>query len=492
MLYQSRLDELNGEPASGLRRAIVVGGSIGGMMAARVLADHYDEVVLVERDHIPPGVENRPGVPQARHLHFLMKRGLMVVDQLFPGVKADLLAAGSHVVDQGTDFRILYRYGWSPRVKTGLEIITFTRPLLESTMRRHLAQNEKIRFVEGFEVAGLVTSEDRSTVTGIRIVPRRRVEGETEEQILRADLVVDSAGRMSPAPQWLEEIGYAAPEESEVDAFWGYATRIYEPPAGWQADFKILLVMNRPPYQPRAGIIQPIEGGRWLVTIAGVMHDYPPTEEEGFLQFARSLSSPELYNAISQARPLTKIWGYRRTSNRLRQYDKLAKMPKGFVTLGDSVCAFNPVYGLGMTLTGMEVEELQRCLRESNGGRTLDPLTFQKAVGKLVTAPWALTTGEDLRWPATQGGKITAKVKVMHWYIEQVIRLIPQSEEVFRRFQEVNHMLKAPTALFHPAVLGPVLRQAFGPKARVPKPEQAPARAPRSVSGSTSTVAIRH
>ena len=106
-------------------------------------------------------------------------------------------------------------------------------------------------------------------------------------------------------------------------------------------------------------------------------------------------------------------------------------MPKGFVTLGDSVCAFNPVYGLGMTLTGLEVEELQRCLRESDGGRTLDPLTFQKGVAKLVTAPWALTTGEDLRWPATQGGEITPKVKLMHWYIDQVIRLIPESPEVY-------------------------------------------------------------
>lgn len=489
MLYESRLNERVGGSVEGARRAVVIGGSIGGMMAARVLADHYDEVILVERDHIPPGVEHRPGVPQARHLHFLMKRGLMAVEQLFPGVKADLLAAGSHLVDQGTDFRILYRYGWSPRVKTGLEVITFTRPLLESTMRRHLTSHPKVRFIEGFEVAGLVTSEDRSAVTGVRIVPRRRVEGETEEQILSADLVVDSAGRMSPAPQWLEEIGYAAPEESEVDAFWGYATRIYEPPAGWQADWKTLLVMNRPPYQPRAGIIQPIEGGRWLVTIAGVMHDYPPTEEEGFLQFARSLSSPELYNTISQAKPLTKIWGYRKTSNRLRQYDKLAKMPKGFVTLGDSVCAFNPVYGLGMTLTGMEVEELGRCLGESDGGRTLDPLTFQKVVARLVTAPWALTTGEDLRWPATQGGEITTKVKVMHWYIDQVIRLIPNSPEVYQAFQEVNHMMKGPESLFRPPVLFRVLKQALTP-AKAPKAVKVPATVP-AAEPQASTVTLQ-
>jgi hypothetical protein len=217
------------------------------------------------------------------------------------------------------------------------------------------------------------------------------------------------------------------------------------------------------------------------------MHDYPPTDEEGFLRFARSLSSPELYRAIEHARPLSRIWGYRNTENRLRHYEK-ARVPQGFAALGDSVCAFNPVYGVGMTLTGLEALELRDCLRRGNG--RLDSRHFQKRVAKLVAAPWALTTGEDLRWPATQGGKITFKVKLMHWYIEQVIQLIPQSQEVFRRFQEVNHMLKAPTALFHPAVLGPVLRQALRPRPAA-KPAAAPARAPRR-SSTTSTVAIRH
>ena len=80
----------------------------------------------------------------------------------------------------------------------------------------------------------------------------------------------------------------------------------------------------------------------------------------------------------------------------------------------------------------------------------------------------------------------------MHWYIEQVIRLIPQSQEVFRRFQEVNHMLKTPTALFHPAVLGPVLRQAFGPRRPVLQDRSRRRRAAPRHAATTSTVAIRH
>ena len=468
------------------RHAVVVGCSIGGMLAARVLADHFDRVTVIERDRLPEGSENRPGVPHARHLHFFFKRGLMAAEELFPGVTADLLAAGSHLLDQGKDFRILYRSGWSPRKKIGLELCTFTRPLLEATMRNHLLRNPKVTVCEGFEVAGLVMDEDQARVRGVRIKPRHQDPNTpVEVETLDAELVVDTSGRGSKAPEWLEAVGFEKPEETVVDAFWGYATRIYEPVEDLRKDWKVLFVMNRPPYQPRAGIIQPIEGNRWLVTIAGVMHDYPPTDEEGFLQFAKSLSAPELYRAIQHAKPLSRISGYRRTENRLRRYEK-ARIPQGFAALGDSVCGFNPVYGVGMTLIGLEALELGHCLRETNG--RLDSRAFQKRVAKLVAGPWALTTGEDLRWPATQGGKITAKVKFMHWYIEQVIRLIPTSEDVFHRFQEVNHMLKPPTALFHPAVLGPVLRQAFGTRKRstvVPLPVPA-----RKTAGTVTTTTI--
>ncbi len=375
-----------GSEGSG-RHAVVVGGSIGGMLAARVLSDHFDRITLIERDHLPEGTANRPGVPQARHLHFFLKRGLMAIEELFPGVKPDLLAAGSQMLDQGKDFRILYRSGWSPKVACNLEICTFTRPLLEEAIRRHLLQDPKISIAEGCEVSALVLDESGERVSGVRI--RRRGTAETgEETTLHADFVVDVSGRGSKAPEWLQALGYEAPEETVVDAFWGYATRIYEPVEGFSADWKSLFVLNRPPYQPRAGIIQPIEGNRWIVTVAGVMHDYPPTDEEGFLKFAKSLSSPELYRAISAARPLSKIWGYRQTANRLRHYEKLTRMPQGFVTMGDAVCSFNPVYALGMTLTCLAALELRDSLRKGHGQVETPavPEAARQAGGRLLGA----------------------------------------------------------------------------------------------------------
>ena len=156
--------------------------------------------------------ENRPGVPQARHLHFLFKRGLMVVEELFPGVTADLLEAGSHLLDQGRDFRILYRSGWSPRGEIGLEFCTFTRPLLEATIRRHLMADARISLRQGFEVAGLVTRADGSRVEGVRIEPRHRdPDAPPEVETIAAELVLDTSGRGSKAPEWLAAAGFARP-----------------------------------------------------------------------------------------------------------------------------------------------------------------------------------------------------------------------------------------------------------------------------------------
>lgn len=463
MLYGRRFQERKVQSEGARRQAVVIGGSIGGMIAARVLADRFDEVCLVERDYLPSGQENRPGVPQARHLHFILERGLQVIEGLFPGLKADLLDAGAHLVDQGKDLRILYRYGWSPSEATGLVACTFTRPLLESTIRRHLLALPNVSVLEGHEVSGLIADDSRENVTGVRVRPRNRIDAEaTDEAILHADLVVDTSGRTSEVPSWLADLGYDVPEETVVDAFWGYASRIYEPPANFKADWKVLLLLNRPPYQPRAGVIQPIEGNRWLVSVAGVMRDYPPTDEEGFLQFVKSLSAPDIYNAIKDARPLNSIRGFRRTANRMRHFDKLERMPDNFVALGDAVCGFNPVYGQGMTLTCLSALELGPWLDECGDG-PLHSMPFFRKVSKLVADPFALATGEDLRWPATQGGEITPKVKVMHWYIDQIMQLIPGNPDVFLRFQRVNHMLDGIGTLFHPTVLAKVLRNSLFP-----------------------------
>ncbi|HEY0782696.1 MAG TPA: FAD-dependent monooxygenase, partial [Thermoanaerobaculia bacterium] len=294
MLQPVPSDDRLPDAATAGRHAIVIGGSIAGLFAARVLADSFERVTLIERDELPDEVEVRPGAPHAHHLHLLLKRGLEIIEQLFPAVKDDLLAQGVHVLDQGKDFQIHYLSGWAPQRSCDLEILTFTRPLLETTIRRHLLAEPRVALLAGTSVCGLVADPSGTAVAGVRYQPRVATP-QSEERTLAADLVVDASGRHSQAAAWLAELGYPALEQTVVDALWGYASRIYKVPPGFSARWKSLLLMHRPPVLTRAGIIQPIEGDRWMVTLAGVMEDYPPTDEEGFLAYARALAQPDLY-----------------------------------------------------------------------------------------------------------------------------------------------------------------------------------------------------
>jgi 2-polyprenyl-6-methoxyphenol hydroxylase-like FAD-dependent oxidoreductase len=116
-------------------RAIVIGASMAGLLAARVLSDHFQEVVIVERDRLPKQAEFRKGVPQSRHIHFLLVRGARILEQLFPGFREDLLAAGAQPIDWPHDALWLSAAGWGTRFTSGLPMLSSHRELLEWLVR---------------------------------------------------------------------------------------------------------------------------------------------------------------------------------------------------------------------------------------------------------------------------------------------------------------------------------------------------------------------
>jgi 2-polyprenyl-6-methoxyphenol hydroxylase-like FAD-dependent oxidoreductase len=313
------------------------------------------------------------------------------------------------------------------------------------------------------EAIGLIYDERACRVTGVRL----RERGGTDEvagdgESIGADLIVDASGRDSRTPEWLDSLGFGRARETVIDPFLGYASRLYRRPPELPADWRAMVVSNVPPHQPRGGVLYPIEDGRWLVTLAGIARDYPPTDEAGFLAFARSLATPALHETIADAEALSPIWGYRRTENRLRHYERLPRWPEGFVALGDAVCTFDPVYGQGMTASALAALTLDRCLRErhrrSPGGdlRGL-PRRFQRRLAQSNTTPWLLATGEDFRWPATAGGRPDLPTKIAHRYVDQVLALIVENPAVGQAFFEVLHLLKPLVSLLRPHVLARVL-----------------------------------
>jgi flavin-dependent dehydrogenase len=237
------------------------------------------------------------------------------------------------------------------------------------------------------------------------------------EETLAADLVVDASGRASQAQRWLEELGYPAPRETVIASHLGYASRYYAPPPGFQARWRGLYLQYAPPTALRAGTLVPVEGDRWLVGLFGLSRDYPPTDEAGFLEFARSLRSPLLYEAIRDARPLAPIVGYRATENRLRHYDLLPRRPEGLLVLGDAACTFNPVYGQGMTVAAAGALALAGCLRAQGQRGDLRGLAarFQRRLARQLAPVWTLATNGDLRAPGTEGGRVARTRRIPGW-----------------------------------------------------------------------------
>lgn len=381
--------------------AVVIGSGIAGLTAARVLTDHFGRVTLVERDRLNASAGFRRGVPQAHHAHTLLPSGQLVLERLFPGLVGDLLAQGAVPIDPNRDVAFYHAGSWrKPRPRSTALSVGASRPLLETALYRRVADHPRVSIVHGVEVLGLSVDEAGRRVTGVRMWDWR-------ETGLAADLVVDASGRGSRAGLWLQDLGYAPPHETTIDAFAGYASRIYRRPPAFSESWTYLYIRPTAPDAARGGVIIPLEGERWHVSLFGMARDYPPTDEAGFLDFARSLPTPRLYEAIKDAEPLTQGHGYRGTENRLHHYDRLASYLEGFLVMGDAAYTLNPVYALGMTAAALENQALDESLRHQRRQQRKSDLAglagiFHKRLRKAVDRPLRLATSEDRRWPTTE------------------------------------------------------------------------------------------
>jgi 2-polyprenyl-6-methoxyphenol hydroxylase-like FAD-dependent oxidoreductase len=433
--------------------ALVVGGSIAGLVAAAALARHFNRVTLVERDRYPDDPEVRKGTPQARHVHVLLKNGEAAVERFFPGLFDEIAAAGGQRVDTAGDARWHYFGGWKARFTSGIEMVSQSRALLEWSLRKRLRAIGNIDVVEG-DVLGLAPGKVTGQISGVRM--RRRDAGEAgDAEIVLADLVVDASGRGSRMPHWLETLGIAPAPESEVGVDVGYATRFYRRtnvPRDWTA----LLCHPRHP-DTRCGVLLPVEDERWMLTLVGWYGDHPAGDEEGFLSFTRSLATSTLYDAVKDAEPLTPIALHRFPSNRRRHYERVLKMPDGLIALGDAACSFNPVYAQGMATSALGARELDVALteqREAHGAGDMTGFSrrFQRKLARVTDQPWLLAITEDFRSPRATGVR-PRWMPLLRWYTAKVHELTWRDSFAAKRFLEVMHLVRPPSALFHPYIV---------------------------------------
>lgn len=446
------------------QHALVIGASMAGLLAARVLSDYFERVTIIERDQLPETAQVRKGVPQGHHVHLLLNKGIAIIEELFPHIFHELEADGALPLDATRDVSWFHFGEWRQQFPGSLRVYGQSRPLLEYHVRQRLADKPNIRILDTCEVLGFLTeNNDNRRITGARLRFRNQ---SSDEQCLAANLVVDASGRGSQTPRWLVELGYPQVAETEVKIGVGYASRIYRRPQGVSPQ-QVLIIYPQPPETSRTGYLFPLEDNRWVATLSGYVHDHPSADEAGFLAFARSLARPNLYDAIKNAEPLSPIAIHKVPTDRRRHYER-AHLPHGLVVLGDAACSFNPIYGQGMTVAALEAQQLGTCLQRQvrSGTMTGFPQRFQKALAKVLEDPWLLTTSEDFRYPAVEG-KRAFGLALLQNYTRRVSHLTTFQPFATQTFYEVLNMLKRPTALFHPRILLPALlkRPATGNRA---------------------------
>jgi 2-polyprenyl-6-methoxyphenol hydroxylase-like FAD-dependent oxidoreductase len=436
--------------------ALVIGASISGLLMARVLSSYFRRVTLIERDSLKSGSEPRKGVPQGKHTHALLKKGATILENLFPGLFAGLVQDGSTVIDCGQDMHWFHAGLWKLQNKNGIELYCQSRPLLEWHIRKALASFPNVSFLENCDVRGFCTNEQQTLITGVRLC--KREVGAEEERVI-ADLVIDASGRGSQTPNWLKALGYPQVEEETVRIDLGYASRLVKRTKLHPQGGKLLIVYPMVPKTKGAGYLFPIENDQWIITLAGWLRHHPPADEAGFLQYARSLLQPDIYDEIKDAESATPIAIFKYPASRRRHYERMKRFPEGLLIAGDAFCNFNPVYGQGMTVAALEAEALDAYFRQH---RTVNLHTsgFARKIHTmfyhLTIVPWLLATSEDLRYAETEGKRMFG-LSLMHWYIGRFFALSAVDPFVCQCFYELLTMMKPPIIAAHPRVLWNVL-----------------------------------
>ncbi|MBD2082986.1 monooxygenase [Leptolyngbya sp. FACHB-17] len=424
------------------QHAIVIGGSMAGLLAARVLSEQFERVTIVDRDQLPLSAEPRRGVPQSVQPHVLFSKGYQILEELFPGIGETLAARGAVEFDWGKDFLYFQKGNWTPTTETpiGLKSYTCTRPLLESTVRQRVSSLPNVELLQNQRVIGLWGNA--TSIQGIKL----------QQGGLSAQLVVDASGRSTHLPEWLQNLGLTPPPMTVVDPGLGYATRRYRIPAEALPDAKIVLISQEPPDQPRLGYLAQVEADQWIATLGGYGRDYPPLNDQGFVKFAQTLSDSAFYQAIVHAEPLSEIQAHRATVNRLYHYEN-TKLPDGLIALGDAVCALCPIYGQGMTVSAMSSLVLRRWLQRSRNS-TLKGMSFQKQLARSNAFPWSIATGSDSKFSTTKGAIPPSWAgELFQAYADRLAVRAQNDVDLHLQFLQIGHMLKSPGLLFHPQLI---------------------------------------
>ena len=446
------------------KRAVVIGGGIAGMCAARALSDFFDRVILIERDKYPEGVSGRTGVPQSRMFHTLLERGRREVEALFPGFHALMDRRGAPRISFGFNAALMSPRGWGaplpfPRIRS----LFTSRGLLECSIRDLFRKVSNVELLEETEVTRLIASprDNRMVCHGVEVRSRAgagsmRIEG---------DLIVDASGGNAKSNRWLEQLGLTAPEEEVLDPLLTYAGQWLRMrdgakwPAPWWWTHGVF-IQRVPPDDVRGAHLMKQENDLWLLTLVAGSGQCPPTDPEGTAKFVIELRSPLIAQMLPLFEPTSKMTAYRLSKNRWRHYERWKEDLSGYLAIGDAACVFNPNQGQGMSVAATEAAILRKSLKETTAPELLPKRFFEAQAGFQIN-PWRLAVSNDLRFSSVQGER-TPAINFLNWYREQLA--LSTDRRVQQRLGEVDLLLKPVASIFDPLIvlraLGSSLRPA--------------------------------
>ena len=438
--------------------AVVVGGSVAGMCAARVLSDFVDTVTIVERDAYPASPDFRPGVPQARHVHNLLARGLRELEGFFPGFEQRMRERGAVPVESGWDIATLWPHGWSRRTHTGLWQLYASRPLIEATVLEFARSRHNVTFLERAEVTALRAAG--GNCTGVDVLTP--ADGKT--RTLDANLVVDASGTQSKAAEWLRQLGFEAPQDEVIDGHSGYSSRWFTLADQWPSEWwwKVLFLRIATAERPYFIAFFPMENQRWLLSYIGVNKAYPPTREVEFTAALKKLVSPVVHEMVRRMEPISPVYPSRATRNRWRHYERWRTPLGRFVAVADAACSYNPRFGQGMSAAAACAQVLKDCLTTYGVADPRLPGRFFAAQAEFQKTPWLFAAADDLRLPATEGDR-SVSVRLFNWYRPKLVAC--PDRQVAMRLGEATHLLRPMSSLFAPKVISRVLVSAMRRKA---------------------------
>jgi 2-polyprenyl-6-methoxyphenol hydroxylase-like FAD-dependent oxidoreductase len=442
------------------QRAVVVGAGMGGLSAARVLADYFAEVIILDRDQLPDDAAPRPGVPQGKHPHALLGGGLKALENLFPGFGHELMQAGAEPMDPGSDMlhEIPGQDVW-PRIKVSWPAYSMSRPLIERTLRRQVERLGNLKVRRGCRVLNIVSDADGLAATGIRY---EAPDG--TRKTLESDLIVDASGNGSLTVEFLKTSDRSPLGETSIGVNTRYASAFFER-VDIGSGYKGVFTFPDAPEQSRGGLIIPAENHRHQVVLIGRGNDIPPIDGDEFLSYAWTLPTLSVFNAIKNAKRLTAVSPISFAESRWRHFANVPDFPNGLLPIGDAICRFNPVYGQGMTLALQEANLLSDLLRTLDGNSlaTLTP-TFLTKAETLIADPWAMSAIPDFIYPETTGER-PADLEDRLNFQRALGRLAVRDAEVLELLTDIRHLLKPLSLLDGPSVVERV-------KEEIAKPSQ--------------------